>query len=245
MQTQLDQGHKVIVFDAVKQIHLDLVAEIGLSSFPGIIFTGSTGLAKSVAELLKLDVPSVREDFTTAAQLDNILWLYGTASEKAIHQVDYLVTRTSCTKIVLEAEMLAKRMSKRLLFQMAADAADILKKESLIMQLSPKSVQGIGYATDDVLKGLTRLTLELLRIQKPGCLFLTGGDTADAVLHEAGVRYLRLEQELDCGIVKARCHGELLDQQLIVTKAGSFGSHDILLNIWQRLTSTERATVEK
>lgn len=236
VQTQLDQDYRYIIFDAVEQYHLDMVAKLGLSFFSEAMFTGSAGLAASVASILKRGISSSQKKQPSTLAKSNMLWLCGSASEKTAEQVERLLAESNCTELVLEAGMLAKAMGDAQL-HLATKAAKILKKDSLIIHLSPRQKNRYNYDPEQVLQGLSRLTTELLRLQRPACLFLSGGDTADAVLYGTGMEYIRLEQELIPGIVLGRCFGGLLDQIPVVTKAGSFGDADILLQVFQKLFS--------
>jgi uncharacterized protein YgbK (DUF1537 family) len=234
--TLLGQGCRYLIFDADRQEHLNLAAELGLSFFPDCVFAGSAGLASGVAKKLGRGRPaSPGPKKFSAGKQGQMLWLCGTASEKTAEQVQRLLGATNCAELVLEAETLAGMPRKRQR-QLAFDASKNLKSGSLVIHISAQPAEGSSAEPEKVLQGLTCLTRELLSLQPPACIFLSGGDTADAVLQATGVKYIQLDQELISGIVQGRCFGGLLDQIPVVTKAGSFGTPEILLQVLQKMS---------
>lgn len=229
----LDQGCLYIIFDAERQHQLDMVAKSGLSCSRDIIFAGSAGLAASLADRLHRGVISRQNPPLPASAKMHMLWICGTASEKTAEQIQQLLAESDCTDMALDAGALAG-MNGKMCNQLGSDAAVALKTRSMAVHISKRSGHGFAVKPEEVLQGLTRLILEILSRQKPGCIFLSGGDTADAVLNAAGVQYIELDQELLSGIVRGRCFGGLLDKVPVVTKAGSFGTPDILLQVLKK-----------
>ena len=77
---------------------------------------------------------------------------------------------------------------------------------------------------------------EVTMAAKPGNLFLTGGDTADAVLTAIEAKGIRILGEVVAGVVQGVVFGGLLDGSAVVTKAGAFGQKDTLIAVhefWQ------------
>jgi uncharacterized protein YgbK (DUF1537 family) len=70
---------------------------------------------------------------------------------------------------------------------------------------------------------------------KPAGLFLSGGDTALAVLEELKVQAVRLEREIASGAVCGILVGGPLSGRPVVTKAGSFGRPEALLELHRAL----------
>jgi uncharacterized protein YgbK (DUF1537 family) len=91
-------------------------------------------------------------------------------------------------------------------------------------------------AADSIVRGLGLFVTEVVADTKPGHLFLTGGDTADAVLTAIEAEGIRILGEIVVGVVQGVITGGLLDGLPVVTKAGAFGQKDtlvILHEIWQ------------
>ena len=85
--------------------------------------------------------------------------------------------------------------------------------------------------------GLGRFLAGVLTETRPGLLFLTGGDTADAVLTFAGGKGIRILGEVVTGVVEGTLIGGPLDGLPVVTKAGAFGGEDTLVVLhetWQK-----------
>lgn len=69
----------------------------------------------------------------------------------------------------------------------------------------------------------------VLRETRPVSLFLTGGDTANAVLKAIGAKGIRLGGEIVPGMVHGTLMGGLIDRLPIITKAGAFRKRDTLV----------------
>ncbi|MCU1572684.1 MAG: hypothetical protein JWO93_766 [Micrococcaceae bacterium] len=76
-------------------------------------------------------------------------------------------------------------------------------------------------------------------ISRCGALFLTGGETATAVLAELGVSSFTVLGEIEPGVVASRLRHPF---PLMVTKAGAFGDAGTLLRATQFLTTTTTET---
>ena len=91
-------------------------------------------------------------------------------------------------------------------------------------------------SADSIVKGLALFVAEVLAATQPGHLFLTGGDTADAVLTAIEAEGIRILGEVVAGVVQGVLIGGPLDGLPVVTKAGAFGQNDTLVvlhGIWQ------------
>jgi uncharacterized protein YgbK (DUF1537 family) len=67
-------------------------------------------------------------------------------------------------------------------------------------------------------------------------LFLSGGETADAVRAASGGEAIRLQGEILPGQVLGRWLGGLADGLPVITKAGSFGGENTLITLYERLS---------
>jgi uncharacterized protein YgbK (DUF1537 family) len=90
-------------------------------------------------------------------------------------------------------------------------------------------------AAQSLLEGLGRFLAQALRQTRPGLLFLTGGDTADAALAAAGGKGIRIFGEIVTGVVQGTLIGGILDGVPVVTKAGAFGGEDTLVVMHEKL----------
>jgi uncharacterized protein YgbK (DUF1537 family) len=68
-----------------------------------------------------------------------------------------------------------------------------------------------------------RFSLLLRRIQQPGTLFVTGGETLRDICDALGVTHLEVDGELEPGVPTSLMHGGSWDGQRLVSKSGAFG----------------------
>jgi uncharacterized protein YgbK (DUF1537 family) len=86
---------------------------------------------------------------------------------------------------------------------------------------------------------LAEFAVAVMARAKTAGLFLSGGDTAIAVLERLDVQAVRLERELSSGLVCGTLSGGPLSGRPVVTKAGSFGRPDTLLDLHRLLRPSE------
>jgi uncharacterized protein YgbK (DUF1537 family) len=68
---------------------------------------------------------------------------------------------------------------------------------------------------------------------RPGALFLTGGETAIAVLDALGAAGVQLTGQLEPGLALGALTAGPFDGLAVVTKAGGFGDEDALVRVWE------------
>jgi uncharacterized protein YgbK (DUF1537 family) len=78
-----------------------------------------------------------------------------------------------------------------------------------------------------------------VRTTPPGGLFLSGGDTATAILNLIEAKAVRLEEEVLSGIVRGTLVGGVMANRSVVTKAGAFGEVDALLELYHQCFTKE------
>ncbi|WP_163648512.1 four-carbon acid sugar kinase family protein [Modicisalibacter sp. 'Wilcox'] len=89
---------------------------------------------------------------------------------------------------------------------------------------------GPEWTADDVARALAvQAQAWLTRAASPPWLFLTGGDTATALLQQRGVRVIEVAGEREPGVAWGWLDGER--RQPVVTKAGGFGDDDLLVRL--------------
>ena len=86
-----------------------------------------------------------------------------------------------------------------------------------------------------IIEGLGRFLSTVLKETRPGLLFLTGGDTADAVLNAIGGGGIKILGEVLPGVVRGKLIGGSMDGLAVVTKAGAFGRDDTLVVLHEKL----------
>jgi uncharacterized protein YgbK (DUF1537 family) len=75
-------------------------------------------------------------------------------------------------------------------------------------------------------------TAAIVRCRRPDGLFLSGGDTAAAVLGALEAGGVRLQIEILPGVIRGTVMGGASDGLPVVTKAGAFGEPGTLLQLY-------------
>ena len=228
-------GARHLVFDATQQKHLDKIARLAVSSARKILLVGSAGLAESLGRHFPKR-RSLEERATTIASEGNHLIVCGTASERTKEQVARLVETYCYETITLRPSLLADSTSRKALLLGTQKASSLLSENNLIVRVALPEL-GAGeveqksrpWTAEQIVDGLGFFVASVLRETRPGSLFLTGGDTANAVLKAIGARGIRLGGEIVPGMVHGTLMGGLIDRLPIITKAGAFGKRDTLV----------------
>jgi uncharacterized protein YgbK (DUF1537 family) len=108
------------------------------------------------------------------------------------------------------------------------------------MTLAPLSADSPLSDSDRLLAGFADAVHAVIAAARPAGLFLSGGDTALAVLERLGAHGIRLECEMGSGLVFGRLAGGAMEGMPVVTKAGAFGPPDALLKLKEALASACR-----
>ena len=230
-------GTRHIIIDAEEQSHLDTMVELHLKSFPNSLLVGSAGLAQSLAQRLT-EVPSPENPVGTSAGR-NFLFVCGSSSECMRRQADELMRAGGVDRLVLDPAVLVdpgRRGERRAL---ASDAAERLAVMSLILQIQPPAIDGPTLPAGEVVTGLAELVAGMTSRTCLTGLFLSGGDTATAVLERVGAKAVRLEAEILSGMVRGTLVGGDMDGRTVVTKAGAFGQPDDLVHLYQNYFQKE------
>jgi uncharacterized protein YgbK (DUF1537 family) len=244
IERQLQSGVRHVVFDATNRAHLDRVARSFFAFEGKILPIGSAGLAGSIAKLLNSRPVSDEPTKTIAPDGFNLL-VCGTTSAVTGQQIEKLLQSFSYDAVQLNPAMLADPSCKDEFSDKASVARSGLLKKNMILTIkSHKSTRNTPrqpnfHATaDSIIKGLGHFVAKVVAETKPGHLFLTGGDTADAVLAAFETKGIRILGEVVAGVVQGVILGGLLDGLPVVTKAGAFGQNNTLVAVhkfWQRM----------
>ena len=238
----LHSGVRHIAFDATNRAHLDRIAQLIFSLGRTILPVGSAGLAGSIANLLTLKPGSDGPVRAGASESFNLL-VCGTTSAVTGQQIDKLAESDSYEVIQLNPAMLADRNRGDDFSKTVSLTRSYLLKKNVILAIAPLPYSpaalrraSLQQAAESIVRGLALLVAEVVAAAKPGNLFLTGGDTADAVLTAIEAEGIRILGEVMAGVVQGALFGGPLDGLPVVTKAGAFGQKDTLVvlhEVWQ------------
>jgi uncharacterized protein YgbK (DUF1537 family) len=244
IERQLSKGVRHIVFDAANREHLDRIAQLFFLSEHKILPIGSAGLAGSIAKLLASG--SVSNPFQKLKSPEGFnLLVCGTASAVTGRQIDKLSEVSSYDVFQLNPAMLAGRNRTGEFSELTASVRSVLLQKNAILtiksQQHDRNAPGqtnFQQTADSVVRGLGRLVADVVAVTKPGNLFLTGGDTADAVFTAIEAESIKIVGEVVAGVVQGVIIGGLLNGLPVVTKARAFGQKDTLVAVhefWQRI----------
>lgn len=237
-------GARHIVFDSTSRDHLDILSRLLLASDRRILPVGSAGLAGSLGHLLPQKLHSKKNE-NRAPVSGNHLLVSGTASEVTKRQIEALVQTYPYEQIILEADLLADGGQRDVLLKKGSDAASVLSSENVIIRVGSSAKDQTTdsrskrlRAAETVAEGLGLFVAAALDRCKPGFLFATGGDTADAVLTALNGGGIRILGEIVSGMVEGRLIGGPMNGLAMMTKAGAFGKEDTLVvlhDTWKKI----------
>ena len=238
ISTLRDEGCSVIIFNAEEQNHLEAIAVAGLAQPVLPLFMGSAGLAKGLADCLAQAPAATASEtketrtFSPQGKSDGrkvVLFVCGSVSQVTRTQVKKLESTPGVSLFLLpEGELDAAKEDAlaRSIIQKLDNGPSILATPALAYP------QGEMCWQEDVTSSLSLVAERILENIAAGpenvILFLTGGDTALAVLKKLGIIELRLKKELTPGIVLTQVMGGRFNGMAVITKAGGFGEPDAL-----------------
>jgi uncharacterized protein YgbK (DUF1537 family) len=236
-----DRGVRHFTFDAAAVEHLDCIAHLALNHFPQALLCGSAGLARSVSRALgaHLAPASCARPRMYSALPGHWLFVCGSASERLRRQVQVLAEQSKVSLEILEpAGHAAGRPSDR--WSAAIRRATMrLADEDLVMALAPPSADAPRVDSERLIAEFADAVQAVIAAVRPAGLFLSGGDTALAVLERLGARGVCLEREVGSGLVVGSLMGGSLGEVPVVTKAGAFGPPDALLKFKEALATEQ------
>ena len=233
----IDKGVRHVVFDVTSQQHLERIARMMFSLPYKIIGVGSAGLAAGMG--FALTPKAAEQDHAMLeAQAGNHLLVCGSASDVTAGQVAELTSIYPYKVIALSAGLLADSRRRSELDARADSARASLAQHDMILRidsLSKKDSRHIGKnRTPDpehMVEGLAFFAAAVLKTLKPAGLFLTGGDTANAVLRALDAAGIHILGEIAAGMVAGKIAGGPLSGLAVATKAGAFGRRDALVQL--------------
>jgi len=222
-------------FDAIKQAHLDRIVTLASHWYPESLLCGSAGLAQSLAASFagKEKDRSPSEDFSL--KHGPLLLVCGSASKTLQGQVDELVKTSGCAREILPPRLLADPDGRALWEAPLRRTASALSRHGLTLQIGPREKETPPLDPESLVRGLARFVGLLIKRVRPGGLFLSGGDTASAVLDMLKAHPVRLVRQLSGGLVQGVAMEGPMAGRLLVTKAGAFGKPEALSNLYHLL----------
>ena len=225
----LKKGKKIIVFDACEQEHLENIARLSLDRYPGSLLVGSAGLALGLAEVVTQR--QGKKQATSPSTQGSLLFVGGSASARLADQHEALVAQNQASQMILDAEMLADPKAREQRRKWGDEAAVSLAQTNLVLRITPPEENKSKPSSEAVAQGLAQVAAAAALTSSPAGMFLSGGDTAQAVFEQLEVQAVELHAEVLPGLVWGTIMGGPQNGGLVVTKAGAFGEDDDLVKL--------------
>ena len=225
----LKRGCRHITFDAEQTAHLDTVTRIARDHFEKILLVGSAGLAGSLSRMMAGEL--VAPAAVDRPRITKWLFICGSSSRVLADQVAMLNRSTSWACHMLDPFVMASSEGSVLRGKRLTGLMDAWLRGSLILGLKPIFDTGPTDSPDRVVRGLAKVAAALLTAEASEGLFLSGGDTAEAVRRQVAASALLIREEILPGLMCGELVGGPFNGLPVVTKAGAFGAADTLIQL--------------
>ncbi|MBV9168842.1 MAG: four-carbon acid sugar kinase family protein [Chloroflexi bacterium] len=231
------QHAPILVCDAQTDEHLANL----VSSFidrEDVVWVGSAGLAEQVAVRIEPGDGVARHPLSAPEGV--ILLICASLSEVTHRQAAAYAAQPDVVTVRVDPVALAGIRSKEAELRRCGCAVSAALREGrdCALVVGTEAVHSAD-AAQHIVDALGQLGADLMRQHRLGGVILTGGDTARAVCHAAGVTGIDLFGEIEPGVPLGRLIGEI--QLPAVTKAGAFGSNDAVLHARRSLRELQPA----
>jgi uncharacterized protein YgbK (DUF1537 family) len=239
----LARGVRAFIADA--ELMDDLKAIATLSSMPGILFVGSSGLAEAVANG-KSGLSAVRNNF----QGHSILFTIGSLTEKSMMQCNTLLNSEVVGELVVDTsraihdpQMEMIRLLE-LMGKLRGDCPLLLRTDHIVRGGRNGSVdKNVGILISQFLGDISR---EIVRRRAIKLVFASGGDTAARIVEALETDCIRFVSEIIPGIPFGYFNSAAVGRRIyFVSKSGGFGEDDAMLQCLRLVSSGDTNTREK
>jgi uncharacterized protein YgbK (DUF1537 family) len=245
----LARGRNWIVFDVVFDRDLRNIAAAA-AQYPTVLWVGSTGLAEMLPEALAL--PTRPKMVRQAGGVGPALVVAGSVCASVREQIDELVSRLGSPVVEVNPEQALRDPAAEVASCIAHARSDGTENPEAIV-ISSAAAAGsrdrglteglrLGISQTDVGTRIAGILGSIAAtLARDGCsgMVLTGGDTAFAVCQAMKVEYLEVVEEVASGIPLCESAGHRSGSLRIVTKAGSFGDRNVLVEAVRALRGRE------
>lgn len=226
--------NRIFVFDSKTDYELDEIVRLGIKSGRKILYIGTSALSQALAKQVYkqkkvlgvvASLSSVCQEQLLEAQKKDIIVYPVSISDFYKNDIKLLETAKEIAKLFKLNDKIIVCSSSSL------SKTERTKTEAFGKRNRLSNIQIANYYQ----KLLSSLCLLIMKEVEISALFLTGGDTAIAVLKALKITGARIISELEPGIPKMTITGGIVDNLPIVTKAGGFGNKDSIINIMDNI----------
>lgn len=241
-------GVELFIFDAQKEEDLDRVVLTVSENYQGVLWVGSTGLARCVPHALDFTAKGSSRKRPRQSRGQGMV-VSGSTSEVTEAQIRFLSAQPGISTTVLrpleiiqggerareEKERCLSRLQESL--EAGLDVALHVppSRDEVAVVRSRGEELGLGEESSPemISAALAEVTEQVLESLEVSGLVLTGGDTAKTICMRLGGVGIELLEEIEPGIPLGQLVGPVELQ--VVTKAGGFGTTEVLYDSLRRL----------
>ncbi|TSB48394.1 four-carbon acid sugar kinase family protein [Alkalicoccobacillus porphyridii] len=232
------EGTVYIVCDSITENDLRELVEQATTWSGTVLWAGSAGLMNHLPQSIRFDKHAPSKKLPSGDS--NVFYVVGSVSGAGRKQLQLLLKETDVTPIELNSfDLVAGPMLKKLELKRAQEAIEqAFQSNQRIAFFSNNDVQRtqeIGRqnglteieVSEVVSEALGQVAAAILKKQDIQLAFLTGGDTAFAIMQELGASTFYLVEELEPGVPVGQ-----IDQTtdlFVITKAGNFGTEQVMV----------------
>lgn len=228
------------IFDTENMRRFQEISEWLNGRKDGCIIAGCAGFGSVLAKRFETKKPLVRLTFEPG----NMLTVSGTANPLTCEQIRYAKEEHDYKEVVININDYYINACRKVMLE--SIRRKICNRTKLIIAFSgdcDEERKMTGLERLDCFAGhigkIVAVILEMLEKKDiPSYLFITGGDTANAVLESVGCKEIRPLCELERGVVLAlakTAYGNIK----IITKSGALGSVNVFEHVFQILNKNQ------
>lgn len=234
----LESEQRVIVADAVEQVHLRYIAEALAMGSSSWLPCGSGGLASELPVAFGYRVTDVKPAEPIMSR-NPVLLVIGSRNDATARQLKKAEARFNLPVISVEPSEFASRRGRTArMNQLAREVGNRIRPGTSVVITSTLSsyVPALKGSTARVLAGIAARATARWEIAG---VVLSGGDIARATCQALGVTGMRIVEEVQPGVVVGETIGSAKEGMRVVTKAGGFGNDDAIVDAICYLTGSE------
>lgn len=238
-QQIVNSEHRVIVADAVEQVHLRYIAEALVTGGSSWLPCGSAGLAMELPCAFGYRARDMKPVEPVTSRKP-VLVVVGSRHEATARQVKMAETCLHLSLTSVEPSQFVPRKGKQArINQLTEEVGNHIDsgKSVIITSTLSQHVPALEELTADV---LAKIAVRVIQWWDVGGLILTGGDVAKETCEALEATGARILKELEPGVVVGEVIGGIKEGLRIVTKAGGFGSDEAIVDAIYYLERNER-----
>ncbi|MFS0774940.1 four-carbon acid sugar kinase family protein [Neobacillus sp. 3P2-tot-E-2] len=236
-----------ITVDSVQESDLEKLVELIHQTDFSVVWVGSAGLMNHLPEIYGMT--QVQKTLPLPIHHEPVLLVVGSVSEAGRSQLEHLLNYSDTVGLEMDSAKVLQDEDKEMeLMRILSGAKEaILQGKNVVLYSSNNVIETrkigeqLGYdavkISNIISMVLGELAAKMITVHDLKYLFLTGGDTAQQVFLQLNANEFILLDEVESGIPLGRVSTD--KELLIVTKAGNFGSKEVMLKAVYKLHGRE------